>query len=132
MRVRIHLASGAVVDAEEFSADNGATWREIEVGHVAAAMGATAGYTVVRDAFTQEWRAFRNALIESIGPSPDLDLAVEREAEARIARRIARDLPARIAAAAPVIEPPTHGRPPDAGPVAGGRPSRNRTGGVPL
>lgn len=128
MRVRIHLASGGVVDAEQFSADNGQTWQDIAVAHVAAAMNATTGYTVVRDAFTQEWRAFRNVHIESIGPSPDIDLAVEREAEARIARRIARDLPARIREAAPVVPAPLPVEPPAASPQ--GRPNRPNGNGV--
>jgi len=108
MRVRIHMESGAVIDAEEFSPDNGASWSAIEVPHVVAAMRADTGFTVVRDLFAGEWRALRNARIESIGPAPDLDAAVEAEVERRIGRVLAERLPTRVAAAAPVIEHP-HG-----------------------
>jgi len=111
MRVRIHMTSGQAVDAEQYSPDNGATWLPIEVAHVVAAMAAEEGFTVVRDVLTDQWRAFRNARIESIGPAGDIEQVIEAEVERRIQERLAGELPGRIKAVAPEVERPTG--PPD-------------------
>lgn len=107
MRVRIHMFSGDTMDAEEFSPDDGVTWVSIGADDVLFVMrNGDAGYIVVRDAFTAQWRALRHGAIESIGPAPDLNAAVDAEAERRIQRIVSSQLPARVAAEAPVIERP--------------------------
>lgn len=129
MRVRIHLASGAVVDAEEFSTDNGASWSAIETSHAVAAMQRDTGYVVVRDSFTGQWRALRHARIESIGPAPDLAGAIDAETERRIAAAVAGRLPMRVQAeAGPARRHPLRPAPPDDGEPDGG-PTSHGNGG---
>lgn len=98
MRVRIYMTSGDRVDAEQYSTDDGATWADITVAAVKAAMGATTGYTVVRDLVSHEWRSFRNVHIESIGPAGDLLEVVPRLARERIEAVLAMDLPRAVRA----------------------------------
>jgi hypothetical protein len=119
MRVRIHMTSGDAVDAEQYSIDNGATWADIGVPQVVAAMGAQTGYTVVRDVLTSQWRAFRNVNIESIGPAGDIDQVINDEVERRIQAALAAQLPARVIAVAPTVPPPTP-PPPPANPASHG------------
>jgi hypothetical protein len=104
MRVRIYTTGGDRIDAEQYSPDNGATWVDIQVAQVVAAMGAQTGYTVVRDVLTTQWRAFRNATIESIGPAGDIEQVIEAEVERRIREALANRLPAAVLAA--VTQPP--------------------------
>lgn len=119
MRVRIHMTSGTTIDAEEFSSDGGASWSAISLGPVATAMNATSGYTIVRDLFTGEWRAFRNVHIESIGPAYDVAAAVDAEVERRITTLLAERLPKRVEAAAPTVPAPTPIQlPPDGGEIS--------------
>lgn len=109
MRVRIHMASGDAVDAEQYSPDNGATWADIGIPQVVAAMGSQTGYTVVRDVLTGQWRAFRNISIESIGPAGDIEQVIAAEAERRIQAVVAGRLPA-------VVQAVVSATPPDPGP----------------
>lgn len=96
MRVRVYTTGGDRIDCEQYSTDGGTTWADIGLPQVAAAMGAQTGYTVVRDVLTGQWRAFRNATIESIGPAGDLDQVVEAETERRIEVALAQKLPQRV------------------------------------
>ena len=96
MRVRIYTTGGDRIDCEQYSLDNGATWADVTVAAVAAAMGAATGYTVVRDVLTDRWRAFRNACIESIGPAGDLAEVIEPEVERRIQQLVTQRLPQRV------------------------------------
>jgi len=87
------MTSGDAFDAEEYSTDNGQTWLPIGVAEVAAAMNATTGYTVIRDLVTAQWRALRNADIESIGPAADLSEVIPREVNRRINAVVTQELP---------------------------------------
>lgn len=116
MRIRLHMVSGDAVDAEQFSPDDGTTWVDIQVAHVKAAMTATTGYTVVRDVLTGQWRSFRNAQIESIGPAGDISQVIAAEVERRIQALLAKQLPQRVRA---TTEPSPPGGTPDPEPPAG-------------
>lgn len=96
MRVQIYTTGGDKIQAEQFSTDNGATWTDITIAAVAAAMNATTGYTVVRDVLTSQWRSFRNISIESIGPAGDLSEVIAAEVERRIQALLAEQLPQRV------------------------------------
>lgn len=109
MRVRVYTTGGDRIDAEQFSPDNGATWQDIQVSHVVAAMAAQTGYTVVRDVLTGQWRAFRNSTIESIGPAGDIEQVIAAEVERRIQAVVAGRLPA-------VVQAVVSATPPDPGP----------------
>jgi len=98
MRIRIHTTAGDAIDCEQYSPDNGATWLDIGVPEVLAAMGAETGYTVVLDVLTGQWRVFRNARIESIGPAGDIEQVIAAEVERRIQELLTQQLPERVKA----------------------------------
>lgn len=105
MRIRIHMTSGDAVDCEQFSVDNGATWKDITVDAVVAVMGLESGYTVVNDVLTNQWRVFRNARIESIGPAGDLSEIINAEVERRIQVLLSEQLPTRVVTATQKPDP---------------------------
>jgi hypothetical protein len=97
MRIRIRTSSGDLFDTEQYSADDGATWRPIDMAAVAAMLAPTGkDYVLALDVLTGTWRAVRSVMVESVQPASDPADIIPTEVERRIREELKHQLPGRI------------------------------------